>query len=249
MTDKVLIVTGGSRGIGAATSRLAGRSGYRVAVNYQRDAAAAEAVVADIEKHGGKAAAIQADIAQEAEVERLFAETERRLGRVTDLVNNAGIVGRAQRVETVDAATLKAVFDINILGSFLCAKEAVRRMSTKHGGRGGAIVNVGSIAAHLGSPGEFVWYAASKGAVHSMTIGLAKEVAGEGIRVNAVAPGMIETEIHASAGDPGRVARIGPTIPIGRVGAPEEIAETILFLLSDKASYVTGAILGVSGGR
>src|SRR5580704_3296747 len=205
MAEKVLIVTGGSRGIGAATCRLAGRNGYRVAVNYQRDAAAANAVVADIEKLGGKAVAIQADIAEEAEVERLFAETERQLGRLTDLVNNAGIVGRGQRVETVDAATLKAVFDINILGCFLCANEAVKRMSTKYGGSGGAIVNVGSIAAHLGSPGEFVWYAASKAAIHSITI--------------------------------------------GRVGSPQEIAETILFLLSDKASYVTGAILGVSGGR
>jgi NAD(P)-dependent dehydrogenase (short-subunit alcohol dehydrogenase family) len=249
MADKILIVTGGSRGIGAAVCRLAGREGYRVAVNYQRDAAAANSVVADIEKHGGKAVAIQADVAQEADVVRLFAETERQLGRVTHLVNNAGIVGRAQRVEAVDAATLKAVFDLNILGCFLCAKAAIPRMSKKHGGSGGAIVNIGSIAADLGSPNEFVWYAASKGAVHSMTIGLAKEVAGEGIRVNAVAPGMVETEIHASAGDPGRVARIGPTVPIGRVGTPEEIAETVLFLLSDKASYATGAILNVSGGR
>jgi NAD(P)-dependent dehydrogenase (short-subunit alcohol dehydrogenase family) len=249
MSDKILVVTGGSRGIGAATCRLAGQRGYMVAVNYHRDAAAAAGVVADIEAAGGTAIAVQADVAQEAEVERLFAETDARLGRLTHLVNNAGIVGRAQRVESVDAATLKAVFDLNILGCFLCAKAAIPRISRKHGGAGGAMVNIGSIAADLGSPNEFVWYAASKGAVHSMTIGLAKEVADDGIRVNAVAPGMVDTEIHASAGDPGRIARIGPTVPIGRVGTPDEIAETVLFLLSGKASYVTGAILGVSGGR
>lgn len=249
MADKILIVTGGGRGIGAATCRLAGRNGFAVAVNYQRDEAAASSVVADIEAAGGRAVAIKADVACEDEVERLFAETDARLGRVTHLVNNAGITGRSQRLDQVDTATLKAVFDLNILGSFLCARAAVKRMSTLHGGAGGAIVNVSSAAATLGSPGEYVWYAASKGAVDAMTYGLAKEVAREGIRVNAVAPGMILTEIHAASGDPGRIDRIVPNVPLGRIGTPEEIAETILFLLSDAASYVTGAVLRVSGGR
>lgn len=249
MADRILIVTGGGRGIGAATCRLAGRNGFAVAVNYQRDEAAASSVVADIEAAGGRAVAIKADVAREDEVERLFAETDARLGRVTDLVNNAGITGRSQRLDHVDAATLKAVFDLNILGSFLCARAAVKRMSTLHGGAGGAIVNVSSAAATLGSPGEYVWYAASKGAVDTMTYGLSKEVAREGIRVNAVAPGMVLTEIHATSGDPGRIDRIVPNVPLGRIGTPEEIAETILFLLSDAASYVTGAVLRVSGGR
>jgi len=249
MTEKVLLVTGGSRGIGAATCRLAARSGYAVAVNYQRDEAAAARIVAEIEKGGGRAVAIQADVAEEAAVERLFDEAERRLGRLTHLVNNAGIVGSGSRLDAVDAATLRAVFDINILGAFLCARAAVRRISTKHGGAGGAIVNLSSAAATLGSPGEFTWYAASKGAIDTLTIGLAKEVAGEGIRVNAVAPGMIMTEIHAASGDPGRIERIRPTIPMARIAEPEEIAETILFLLSDAASYVTGAVLRAAGGR
>jgi NAD(P)-dependent dehydrogenase (short-subunit alcohol dehydrogenase family) len=249
MNGKVLIVTGGSRGIGAATCRLAGQRGYAVAVNYQRDAAAADAVVADIEKAGGKAVAVQADVARETEIERLFAETDRRLGRVTHLVNNAGIVGRAQRLDAVDAATLESVFALNILGAFLCARAAVRRMSTLHGGGGGAIVNLSSAAATLGAPGEFVWYAASKGAIDTLTIGLSKEVAREGIRVNAVAPGLILTEIHAASGEPGRVDRLVPMVPAGRAGTAEEVAETILFLLSDQAAYVTGAVLRVSGGR
>jgi NAD(P)-dependent dehydrogenase (short-subunit alcohol dehydrogenase family) len=249
MTGKVLIVTGGSRGIGAATCRLAGQRGYAVAVNYQRDAAAADAVVADIAKAGGKAVAIQADVAREAEIERLFAETDTRLGRVTHLVNNAGIVGRAQRLDAVDAATLRSVFDLNILGTFLCARAAVRRMSTLHGGEGGAIVNLSSAAATLGAPGEFIWYAASKGAIDTLTIGLSKEVAREGIRVNAVAPGLILTEIHAASGEPRRVDRLTPLVPAGRAGTAEEVAETILFLLSNQAAYVTGAVLRVSGGR
>jgi NAD(P)-dependent dehydrogenase (short-subunit alcohol dehydrogenase family) len=246
---KVLIVTGGSRGIGAATCRLAGRSGYAVAVNYHRDAAAASGVVADIEKAGGKAVAIQGDVAREADIERLFAEADARLGRVTHLVNNAGITGRGRRLDAVDAATLKAVFDLNILGAFLCAREAVRRMSTSHGGPGGVIVNLSSAAATLGSPGEFTWYAASKAAIDTMTIGLSKEVAGEGIRVNAVAPGLIQTDIHAASGEPGRVDRLTPLVPVGRVGMAEEVADSILFLLSDSAAYITGAILRVSGGR
>jgi NAD(P)-dependent dehydrogenase (short-subunit alcohol dehydrogenase family) len=249
MAGKVLIVTGGSRGIGAATCRLAARHGYAVSVNYQHDAAAADEVVADIERAGGTAVAIQADVAREAEVERLFAETDTRLGRVTHLVNNAGIVGRARRLDSVDVATLESVFALNILGAFLCARAAVRRMSTLHGGSGGAIVNLSSAAATLGAPGEFIWYAASKGAIDTMTIGLAKEVAREGIRVNAVAPGLILTDIHAAAGEPGRVDRLAPMVPVGRAGTAEEVAETILFLLSDQATYVTGAVLRVSGGR
>ena len=249
MTDKILIVTGGSRGIGAATCRLAARRGYAVVVNYNRDAAAAAAVVAEIEGAGGTAIAIQADVAREAEIKRLFAETDTRLGRVTHLVNNAGITGRGQRLDVVEAATLEAVFDLNILGCFLCAREAVRRMSTAHGGSGGVIVNLSSAAATLGSPGEYIWYAASKGAIDTMTIGLSKEVAREGIRVNAVAPGLILTEIHASSGEPGRVDRLTPMVPAGRAGTAEEVAETILFLLSDASSYVTGAVFRVSGGR
>jgi NAD(P)-dependent dehydrogenase (short-subunit alcohol dehydrogenase family) len=249
MTDKILIVTGGSRGIGAATCRLAAQRGYGVVVNYNRDAAAAGAVVAEIEGAGGTAIAIQADVAREAEIKRLFAETDARLGRVTHLVNNAGITGRGQRLDVVEAATLEAVFDLNILGCFLCAREAVRRMSTAHGGNGGVIVNLSSAAATLGSPGEYIWYAASKGAIDTMTIGLSKEVAREGIRVNAVAPGLILTEIHASSGEPGRVDRLMPMVPAGRAGTAEEVAETILFLLSDASSYVTGAVLRVSGGR
>ncbi len=237
MTDRVLIVTGGSRGIGAATCRLAGQRGYGVVVNYNRDATAAAAVVAEIEGAGGTAIAIQADVAREAEIERLFAETDARLGRVTHLVNNAGITGRGQRLDVVEAATLEA------------AREAVRRMSTTHGGSGGVIVNLSSAAATLGSPGEYIWYAASKGAIDTMTIGLSKEVAREGIRVNAVAPGLILTEIHASSGEPGRVDRLAPLVPAGRAGTAEEVAETILFLLSDASSYVTGAVLRVSGGR
>ena len=246
---RVLLITGASRGIGAATARLAAARGYDVAVNFASNAEAAEAVAADAERAGARAVAIQADVAQEAEVERLFAETGRRLGPLWGLVNNAGIVGRASRLDAADAATIKAVIDLNVFGAFLCARAAVRRLSTAHGGRGGVIVNVSSGAATLGSPGDFIWYAASKAAVDTLTIGLAREVAREGIRVNAVAPGLVDTEIHDSTGIPDRVATMSPNIPLGRAGTPEEIAETILFLLSDTSSYVTGAVLRVAGGR
>jgi NAD(P)-dependent dehydrogenase (short-subunit alcohol dehydrogenase family) len=247
--DKVLIVTGASRGIGAATARAAGKAGYRVVVNYTAQRAAAESVVRDIEKAGGAAVVVQGDVAQEADVLRLFAETDRLFGRLDGLVNNAGIVGRSSRFTELATADLHRVFAVNVFGSFLAAREAVKRMSTSNGGRGGVIVNLSSGASTLGSPGEFVHYAASKAAINTLTIGLAKEVAREGIRVNAVEPGMIETDMQAASGDPGRVARIVPTVPMARSGSPEEIAGPILFLLSDAASYMTGAILRVAGGR
>lgn len=246
---RVLLITGASRGIGAATARLAAARGYDIAVNYASSAKAAEAVVADAERAGARAVAIQADVAREAEVERLFAETERRLGPLSGLVNNAGIAGPASRLDQAEAVTIKSVMDLNVMGAFLCARAAVRRLSTKHGGKGGAIVNVSSGAATLGSPGDFIWYAASKAAVDTLTIGLAREVAREGIRVNAVAPGLVDTDIHDATGIAGRVAAMSPTIPLGRPGTAEEIAETILFLLSDASSYVTGAVLRVAGGR
>jgi NAD(P)-dependent dehydrogenase (short-subunit alcohol dehydrogenase family) len=244
-----MLVTGGGRGIGAATVRLAAQRGYAVCANYVSNGTAAEALVADIADSGGRAIAVQGDVCREDDVERMFARTEAELGPVTALVNNAGLTGLISRLDEAETATLRQCLEVNVMGTLLCSRTAVRRMSTRHGGRGGAIVNISSAAASLGSPGEYVWYAAAKGAVDSFTIGLSREVAGEGVRVNAVAPGLTATEIHAASGDAGRLERIGKTVPLGRPASAEEVAEPILWLLSDAASYVTGAILRVAGGR
>lgn len=246
---KTAIVTGGSRGIGAAAARQLGASGYSVAVNFARDAKAAESVVADIEKSGGEAFAVQGDVAREEDILKLFEETDRRFGAVSALVNNAGIINPQGRVADATADAIMRVLTVNVLGSFLCAREAIRRMSTKRGGAGGAIVNLSSVAARLGAPNEYVDYAASKGAIDSFTIGLSREVAAEGIRVNAVRPGLILTDIHASGGDPERPHKMKSAIPIGRAGTAEEVAEAICWLLSDAASYVSGTILEVTGAR
>jgi len=245
----VILVTGASRGIGRATALLAAERGDDVCVNYVRDRAAAADVVAAIERLGRRAIAVQADVGSDPDASRLFDEVDRRLGAIGALVNNAGIVERQIRLEEITAERLARVFAVNVTGAFLCAREAVRRMSTKHGGRGGAIVNVSSAASRIGSAGEYIDYAASKGALETMTIGLAREVAGEGIRVNAVRAGHIYTDIHASGGEPGRVDRLKHTIPMQRGGDPAEVARAILWLLSDEASYVTGTFLDVSGGR
>lgn len=247
--DKVMLITGGGRGIGAATARLAAARGYAVCINYRSDQAAADALVADITGAGGRAVAMAADVADEAQVVALFGRIDAELGPITALVNNAGMLERQCRVEDIDAARLARIFATNVSGPFLCAREAVRRMSTRHGGRGGAIVNVSSMASRLGAPGEYVDYAASKGALDTLTVGLAREVAAEGIRVNAVRPGLIHTDIHASGGEPARVDRIGPTLPMGRGGEPEEVAHAILWLLSDEASYATGSFIELAGGR
>jgi NAD(P)-dependent dehydrogenase (short-subunit alcohol dehydrogenase family) len=247
--SQVLIVTGASRGIGAATARLAAARGFQVCVNYLRQQEAAEEVVAAIRQKGGTAVAIQADVGNEPEVVRLFDSATSQLGPLTALVNNVGIVERQARLESIDAARLQRVFATNVFGSFLCAREAVRRMSTRHGGQGGAIVNVSSGAARIGSPNEYIDYAASKGAIDTLTLGLAKEVAEEQIRVNAVRPGHIYTELHALGGEPNRVERVKSQVPMQRGGQPEEVANAILWLLSKEASYITGAILDVTGGR
>ena len=244
-----LIVTGGGRGIGAATAGLAAERGYAVCVNYLRDAAAANSVVNAIRAAGGRAIAVPGNVAVEADVLALFDASQRELGPLAGLVNNAGILERQTRLDDMEAARFERVFATNVVGSFLCAREAVRRMSTRHGGRGGSIVNVSSMASRLGSPGEYVDYAASKGAIDSLTIGLSKEVAEEGIRVNAVRPGVIHTEIHASGGEPGRVERVKSAVPMKRGGMPEEVARAILWLLSEEASYTTGTFIDVSGGR
>ena len=244
----VMLVTGGGRGIGAATAKLAAQRGYAVCVNYLRNREAAHGVVQAIEKDGGKAKAVAGDVAREADVIRMFDEAA-ALGRISALVNNAGILERQTRLDDMEAARFERVFATNITGAFLCAREAVRRMSTRHGGQGGGIVNVSSMASRLGSPGEYVDYAASKGAIDSLTIGLSREVAEEGIRVNAVRPGVIYTEIHSSGGEPGRVERVKAAVPMKRGGKPEEVARAILWLLSDESSYSTGTFIDVSGGR
>jgi NAD(P)-dependent dehydrogenase (short-subunit alcohol dehydrogenase family) len=247
--DEVLLVTGGSRGIGAATAVLAARKGFAVAVNYTRNAAAAEDVVRAIRAAGATAVAIQGDVADEQQVLQLFEQVDAQLGRLTALVNNAGIVDSPARVDEMSVERFRRMLDVNVTGSFLCAREAVKRMSTRHGGRGGAIVNVSSAAARLGAPGQYVDYAASKGAIDAFTIGLAKEVAGEGIRVNAVRPGLIETEIHASGGLPNRVRDLAHQVPMQRGGSAQEVAQAIVWLLSPEASYTTMSLLDVSGGR
>jgi NAD(P)-dependent dehydrogenase (short-subunit alcohol dehydrogenase family) len=247
--SKVMMITGASRGIGAATARLAARRGYAVCVNYLRNRAAAETVTDEITRAGGRAIAVAADVASEPDVVRLFQAADKALGPLDALVNNTGILEHHTRLENMDAARLNRIFTTNITGSFLCSREAVRRMSTRHGGKGGAIVNVSSAASRIGSPGEYVDYAASKGAIDTLTLGLSKEVAAEGIRVNAVRPGVIYTEIHAAGGEPNRVDRVKDSVPMKRGGRPEEVAEAILWLLSDESSYCTGTIVDVTGGR
>jgi NAD(P)-dependent dehydrogenase (short-subunit alcohol dehydrogenase family) len=249
MSAKVILITGASRGIGAATAILASERGYKVAVNYLKDESAAHRIVDAIKSASGQAVAIQADVSQESDVKQMFQEVDAKLGPLSALVNNAGILERQSRVEAMNADRINRVLATNVTGSFLCAREAVRRMCTKHGGQGGAIVNVSSMAAKLGAPNEYVDYAASKAAIDAFTIGLAHEVAAEGIRVNAVRPGVIYTDIHASGGEPDRIERVKHAVPLKRGGQPEEVARAILWLLSDEASYTTGGFIDVAGGR
>lgn len=249
MDCPVVLITGGSRGIGAATALAAARAGYAVALSFQHDARAAQSVVRAIEAFGGRAFALQADVAQEDSVLAMFTAVDTTWGRLDALVNNAGVVDVACRVDAMSVARLRRLFDTNVLGCFLCAREAVMRMSTRHGGRGGSIVNVSSAAARLGSPGQYVDYAASKGAIDTFTLGLSKEVAAEGIRVNAVRPGIIDTEIHASGGQPNRAQFLGAQVPMQRPGRADEVAQAIVWLLGSDSSYTTGTLLDVSGGR
>lgn len=244
-----LLITGGSRGIGAATARLAASQGYSVCVGYRARGEAAAALVASIESEGGRAVAVQADVSIEADVIRMFEACDRELGMLSALVNNAGILETQTRVEGIDRARLERIFATNVFGAFACARQAVRRMSTRYGGAGGAIVNVSSVAARVGSAGEYVDYAASKGALDTLTVGLAGEVAGEGIRVNGVRPGFIYTEMHASGGESGRVERVASSIPMKRGGRADEVARAILWLLSDEASFTTGTLIEVAGGK
>ena len=248
-----LLITGASRGIGAATARLAAAHGWDVAINYRRDVAAAEAVAADVRALGRRAVLLQADVAVEAQVVAMFTQLDRLAGSdiapLGGLVNNAGVVDVAARVDEMDGARIERMFAVNVYSSMYCAREAVRRLSTRHGGAGGAIVNLSSAAARLGSPGQYVDYAAAKAAIDTFTLGLAREVAAEGVRVNAVRPGIIETDIHASGGQPGRAAQLAPQLPMQRAGTAQEVAQAIMWLLSDEASYTTGSILDVSGGR
>lgn len=247
--DKVMVITGGSRGIGAATAKLAALHGYAVCITYLKNRDAANAVIDEIKANGGHAIAVAADVSLESDVVNLFKTVDTQLGTVTALVNNAGILEKQIRVENVDAARLSRIMATNVIGPFLCAREAVRRMSHKHGGRGGSIVNVSSAASRLGSAGEYVDYAASKGAIDTLTIGLSREVAEEGIRVNAVRPAFIYTDMHASGGEPGRVDRLKASLPMRRGGHPEEVANAIIWLLSDEASYTTGTFIELAGGK
>lgn len=246
---KVVLITGGGRGIGAATAKLLAERGYDVAISYQSNDAAAASVVKAIEAEGRRGFAFKGNVAREADILAMFAAVDKALGPVWGLVNNAGITGKIGRVEDVTAATVQEVIDVNVVGALLCAREAIKRMSTKRGGAGGVIVNLSSVAVSIGSPNTYVWYAAAKGAVDSMTLGLGLEVAREGIRVVGVAPGLTETEIHAAGGAPDRARTLGATVPLGRPGTPEEIAEAIVWMLSDAAGYVTAATLRVGGGR
>lgn len=247
--DKIVLITGGSRGIGAATALLSASQGYAVAVNYTSNSQAADEVVRQIRAMGGKAIPVQADVSDEAQVMAMFEKVNSQLGRLTALVNNAGVVDVTARIDEMSLARWRRMFEINVFGSMLCAREAVRRMSTRHGGTGGAIVNVSSIASTMGAAGQYVDYAAAKGAIDVFTLGLGREVILEGIRVNAVRPGIIDTEIHASGGQPDRINKLGPQLPMKRAGRADEVAQAIVWLLSEAASYSTGSILNVTGGR